>query len=149
MSDLFGVAGTKLLDAVELERGFSIRVESLRDLLEFLEREIEMLDRTIHGELRHDPALPRSRPGSAKPPGALLQPRSRMKKILVIEAHPRESSFCNSLVDRYVAGAEHDGAEVRLLRLRDLDLEPWLKYGWDRNHDSVPESDWLEGAPRS
>ena len=40
---------------VELERGFSIRVESLRDLLEFLDREIEMLDRTIHVELRHDP----------------------------------------------------------------------------------------------
>lgn len=55
MSDLFGVAGTELLERVELERGFAIRVESLRGLLELFSREIEMLGRTIHNELRGDP----------------------------------------------------------------------------------------------
>lgn len=92
MSDLFGVAGTKLLDVVELERGFSIRVESLRDLLEFLEREIEMLDRAIHGELRHDPryvALQRL-PGIGPVTAAIL-----IAEIGEIERFPSPEKLCS------------------------------------------------------
>jgi transposase len=55
MTDLFGVAGLKLLDHVALGRGFAIRVESLRDLVEILDREVTMLDREIHRRLRNDP----------------------------------------------------------------------------------------------
>ena len=47
MSDLFGVAGQALLDSVPLGRAYTVRVESLRDLIEVLGRETAMLDREI------------------------------------------------------------------------------------------------------
>ena len=55
MTDLFGVTGTALLDTVDLGSGFAIRVESLRDLIELIDREVTMLDREIHKRLRADP----------------------------------------------------------------------------------------------
>lgn len=69
-----------------------------------------------------------------------------MKKILIVKAHPREVSFCNSLVDQYIAGAKKGDVEIRTLDLRDLELEPWIKYDWDRNHHSVPSSPDIEKA---
>lgn len=55
MSDLFGVAGTKLLDEVGLDEAYLIRVESLRDLVELHSREITMLDRLIARRLAGHP----------------------------------------------------------------------------------------------
>jgi transposase len=55
MTDLFGVAGLELLEHVALGGGFAIRVESLRDLIELLDREVAMLDREIHRRLHNDP----------------------------------------------------------------------------------------------
>lgn len=63
-----------------------------------------------------------------------------MKKILIIKAHPREVSLCNALADQYVEGAKNAGAEIKILSLKDLKLEEWLKYDWGHNHDSVPSS---------
>jgi transposase len=51
MTDLFGVAGRRLLDEVPLGRAHAIRVESLRDLIEVHNREITMLDREIRTAL--------------------------------------------------------------------------------------------------
>lgn len=45
MSDLFGVGGQRLLDAVALGNAYRIRVESLRDLIEVCDREIAMLEK--------------------------------------------------------------------------------------------------------
>jgi transposase len=56
MTDLFGLAGKALLDSLELDGAFLIRVESLRDLIIGLDREITMLDRRIHERLRDAPA---------------------------------------------------------------------------------------------
>jgi transposase len=47
MSDLFGVAGQALLDTCELARAYTVRVESLRDLIELHDREIAMLEREV------------------------------------------------------------------------------------------------------
>ncbi len=63
-----------------------------------------------------------------------------MKKILIIKGHPREISFCNALVERYIAGAKNNDVEIKTLSLNELKLEPWLKYGWDLNHNSKPDS---------
>lgn len=63
-----------------------------------------------------------------------------MKNVLIIKGHPREESFCNALVERYIEGAKTNDVEIRSLDLRELALEPWLKYDWSRNHDSLPES---------
>jgi transposase len=43
MSDLFGVAGQALLDTCGLAEAYAVRVESLRDVIGILEREIAML----------------------------------------------------------------------------------------------------------
>jgi transposase len=48
MSDLFGVAGRRLLDTVPLGGAYTIRVESLRDVIEVCDRETALLD----GEIR-------------------------------------------------------------------------------------------------
>jgi transposase len=55
MSDLFGLAGRALLDALALDDAYLVRVESLRDLVEFHSREITMLDRLIARRLAGDP----------------------------------------------------------------------------------------------
>jgi transposase len=51
--DMFGPAGRKQLDAMALGENYTVRVESLRDLIEVYDREIVMLERRIHAELRH------------------------------------------------------------------------------------------------
>ena len=44
MSDLFGVSGQVLLDKVHLAEAYRVRVESLRDLIDSVNREIAMLE---------------------------------------------------------------------------------------------------------
>jgi transposase len=55
MSDLFGVAGRRLLDEVPLGRAYTIRVESLRDLIEGYDREVTMADREVRAALDGHP----------------------------------------------------------------------------------------------
>jgi transposase len=55
MSDLFGVAGQKLLDQVGLDDAYALRVRSLRDLIVHHDTEVAMLDRQIRDRLREDP----------------------------------------------------------------------------------------------
>ncbi|MDA8381101.1 MAG: IS110 family transposase [Actinomycetota bacterium] len=51
MSDLFGVAGRALLDTCELGEAYAIRVESLRDVMEVVEREITMVSGRVERAL--------------------------------------------------------------------------------------------------
>jgi transposase len=51
VSDLFGAAGQRLLDEVPLGRAYTIRVESLRDLIELYDREIAMADGQVRAAL--------------------------------------------------------------------------------------------------
>jgi transposase len=55
MSDLFGVTGQALLDTCELGRAYTVRVESLRDLIELYDREVAMLEGEV-GQLLADDA---------------------------------------------------------------------------------------------
>jgi transposase len=55
MTDLFGVAGQRLLDETPLGRAYTIRVESLRDLIEVYDREITMADREVRTSLEGHP----------------------------------------------------------------------------------------------
>jgi transposase len=50
---MFGPVGQRQLDEMELGRNYTIRVESLRDLIEIYDREIVMLERHIHQHLKH------------------------------------------------------------------------------------------------
>jgi transposase len=51
---MWGPSGSAQLDALELPMAYSLRLESLRDLLAYYDREIAMLNRRIHRELEHD-----------------------------------------------------------------------------------------------
>ncbi|MGM0508914.1 MAG: NAD(P)H-dependent oxidoreductase [Fusobacteriota bacterium] len=51
-----------------------------------------------------------------------------MKKILVIKAHPRTDSFCNALTDEYIKGAKKGNHDIKILKLKDLDLEKFIKH---------------------
>ena len=52
--DMFGPAGRKQLDGMALGESYTIRVESLRDLIGIYDREIVMLEHKIHAHLRQD-----------------------------------------------------------------------------------------------
>jgi transposase len=54
VSDMFGGAGTRQLDAMELDRNYAIRVQSLRELIGHYDHEITMLERDIHQHLKND-----------------------------------------------------------------------------------------------
>jgi transposase len=55
MSDLFGVAGTKLLDALELPKPYAARIASLRRVMDTLDFEIDVFDTLARGRLGRDP----------------------------------------------------------------------------------------------
>lgn len=52
VSDLFGVKGQALLDGCELTSAYAVRVESLRDILEVVGREVAMLEGRIAAGLK-------------------------------------------------------------------------------------------------
>ena len=54
MTDLFGVSGQVLLDECLLGEAYAVRVESLRDILGVVGREVAMLDRRIAAALADD-----------------------------------------------------------------------------------------------
>jgi len=52
------------------------------------------------------------------------------KRILVIMGHPDKDSFCSSLADAYVKGAEETGAEIKRINIGDLNFDPNLRKGY-------------------
>ncbi len=55
LSDMFGPAGQKALDEMPLGRAYTIRMESLRDLMEAYDDQVSMLESEIHRQLKdHD-----------------------------------------------------------------------------------------------
>jgi transposase len=54
-SDMFGPAGKRQLDRMELGRNYAIRVQSLRELIDIYDRDIKILERDIHEHLKDDP----------------------------------------------------------------------------------------------
>ena len=54
VGEMWGPSGTAQLDNLELPKAYTIRIESLRDLLEIYDREITMLDGDIHSVLKDD-----------------------------------------------------------------------------------------------
>ena len=55
MSDLFGLAGTELLDRLELPAPYAARIASLRRLMDDLDFEINVFAGIIRGRMAHEP----------------------------------------------------------------------------------------------
>jgi len=52
------------------------------------------------------------------------------RRILIINGHPDEQSFCRALADAYEAGARAAGREVKRLDVRELKFDPVLHHGY-------------------
>ncbi|RNB83388.1 flavodoxin family protein [Brevibacillus fluminis] len=52
------------------------------------------------------------------------------KKIAVIIGHPDSKSYCNTLAQAYVQGAQSQGAAVRIIDLSQINFNPNLQYGY-------------------
>jgi len=57
MSDLFGVAGTELLDRLRLPAAYTARITSLRRVIDALDFEIEVFTKLASGQLARDPGF--------------------------------------------------------------------------------------------
>lgn len=70
--------------------------------------------------------------------GDTLMESPTVKKILILNAHPREASLTAGLVEAYAKGAESGGAEVSHLDLKDLEID-WVRYPWGREQQLEPD----------
>lgn len=61
------------------------------------------------------------------------------KKILVILGHPDSNSLCGSLASAYRDSAEQAGADVRELRLGEMDFDPVLWNGYNKIQELEPD----------
>lgn len=61
------------------------------------------------------------------------------KKTLIINGHPKQSSFCHALADAYQKGSTLGGHEVELLHLRDLDFSLNLSNGYSIKTELEPD----------
>lgn len=61
------------------------------------------------------------------------------KKILIINGHPDEESFNYGLSGAYKAGAQASEAEVQEIRIRDLDFDPNLSFGYRKRTELEPD----------
>jgi NAD(P)H dehydrogenase (quinone) len=62
-----------------------------------------------------------------------------MKKILIINCHPRAGSYTDALGMAYKKGAEGNGAEIREIFIRDLKFDPNLANGYHKRTELEPD----------
>jgi putative NADPH-quinone reductase len=62
-----------------------------------------------------------------------------MKKVLVINGHPDNQSFCAELAKSYKKGAELAGGECKLVHLTDLEFNPILSSGYRKRTELEPD----------
>lgn len=56
--------------------------------------------------------------------------RYQPMRVVVLEGHPDTGSYCGALAAQVVEAAKAKGAEVRLLRLSDMEFGPDLRHGY-------------------
>ena len=61
------------------------------------------------------------------------------KRILIINGHPDEESFNYGLSEAYKAGAHASAAEVQEIRIRELDFDPNLQFGYRKRTELEPD----------
>lgn len=61
------------------------------------------------------------------------------KRILIINGHPTENSYCQALSEGYAISAEKAGHEIRLLNLYELSFDPNFRNGYSKHEEPVPD----------
>lgn len=62
-----------------------------------------------------------------------------MKKILIINGHPNKDSYCSALAEAYKEGALTQHAEIKEIRISELNFEPNLKFGYRKRIELEPD----------
>lgn len=62
-----------------------------------------------------------------------------MKKVLIINGHPNDRSFCYALAETYKKGSLSTGNEVELLHLKDLQFDLSLRNGFSKDSELEPD----------
>ena len=62
-----------------------------------------------------------------------------MKKILLINGHPNNDSFCSALAEAYKKGALSEGAIVREIIVGELNFNPNLQFGYQKRAELEPD----------
>jgi putative NADPH-quinone reductase len=62
-----------------------------------------------------------------------------MKKILIINGHPDNESFCADLANSYKKGAELTNADCKLINLANLEFDLNLHYGYKKRTELEPD----------
>ncbi len=61
------------------------------------------------------------------------------KKILIINGHPDKESFNYGLSEAYRSGAKKSSAEVKEIRIRELNFNPNLQFGYRKRTELEPD----------
>lgn len=62
-----------------------------------------------------------------------------MKKVLVINGHPDNKSFCRALAEQYSIGANSIDAECEIIHLSDIEFSPILSHGYRKRTELEPD----------
>lgn len=60
-------------------------------------------------------------------------------KVLIIDGHPYHKGLASELSRSYAEGAKKGGHEVRLVKIRDLEFDPILRYGYRKRMELEPD----------
>lgn len=61
------------------------------------------------------------------------------KKVLIINGHPDKESFNNALSEAYVKGAKKSEGEIKEIRIRELNFNPNLQFGYRKRTELEPD----------
>jgi putative NADPH-quinone reductase len=61
------------------------------------------------------------------------------KKILIINGHPDKESFNHGLSEAYRKGAEKSNAEIKEIKIRELNFSPNLEFGYRKRTELEPD----------
>ncbi len=61
------------------------------------------------------------------------------KKILIIDGHPDENSFCAAIAGAYAKGVQGDEVELQILALRNLKFDLNLRHGYRKIQELEPD----------
>lgn len=61
------------------------------------------------------------------------------KKILIINGHPDKESFNYGLSEAYRKGSERSGAEIKEIRISELNFSPNLQFGYRKRTELEPD----------
>jgi len=58
--------------------------------------------------------------------------QNHKKKVLIIQGNPDKESFCHALAESYKKGALGSKADVKEIKIREIEFNPNLTFGYKK-----------------